>query len=102
MNISALQLFTIGIGPSSSHTVGPMRAALQFLQQIESSGNAQRIERVQCDFYGSLAATGKGHGTDHAIMLGWMGETPEHVNVDAIAEKLSSLRSSKSLTLPWG
>ena len=70
MTISALQLFTIGIGPSSSHTVGPMRAAWQFRQQLMEHARRKEIARVGCDLYGSLAATGKGHGTDTAIMLG--------------------------------
>jgi len=97
MTISALQLFTIGIGPSSSHTVGPMRAAWQFRQKILSHPQKAQIARVCCDLYGSLAATGKGHGTDSAIMLGFLGEQPESIDVDSVEVKLAALRESKWL-----
>ena len=99
MTISALQLFTIGIGPSSSHTVGPMRAAWQFLRIINAHQRKAEIVRIGCDLYGSLAATGKGHGTDVAIMLGFLGEEPELVDVDAVPAKLAALRQSGRLEL---
>ncbi len=102
MSISTLDLFTIGIGPSSSHTVGPMRAARRFVDQIEKSGLASRVGQLRCVLYGSLAATGIGHGTDKAIILGFMGEEPEHVDVDRIPARLADLREGKCLTLPWG
>lgn len=102
MTISALQLFTIGIGPSSSHTVGPMRAAHRFLNEIKENASAGAIVRVACDLYGSLAATGKGHATDVAILLGFFGELPETIDVDRIDEKLTSLRSTQCLLCPWG
>ena len=102
MTISALQLFTIGIGPSSSHTVGPMRAAGQFLRTMSAHQRKAEIVRVGCDLYGSLAATGKGHGTDVAIMLGLLGEEPELVDVDAVTSKLAALRQSGRLELPDG
>lgn len=102
MSLSALDLFTIGVGPSSSHTVGPMRAAYQFVSRIASDGLAPRVARLRCDLYGSLAATGKGHGTDGAILLGFLGEEPESVDVDAAPAKLADLRTSKKLLAPWG
>ncbi len=102
MSLSALELFTIGIGPSSSHTVGPMRAACQFVRKIESEGLAPRVARLRCDLYGSLAATGRGHGTDGAVLLGFLGEEPETVDVDAAPARLAELRASKRLRLPWG
>lgn len=102
MTISALQLFTIGIGPSSSHTVGPMRAAHRFLNEIRDCDASNTITRVCCDLYGSLAATGKGHATDVAILLGFLGELPESVDVDGVAEKLRQLRTSQRLQLPTG
>jgi L-serine dehydratase len=102
MTLSALDLFTIGVGPSSSHTVGPMRAACRFVQAIEHRGLASRVARLKCDLYGSLAATGKGHGTGDAIILGFMGDEPESVDVDAIPSKLEEIRRSKVLHTPWG
>jgi L-serine dehydratase len=101
MTLSALDLFTIGIGPSSSHTVGPMRAANRFVRQLELSALAPRVAGVRCDCYGSLAATGKGHGTDTAIILGFLGEEPESVAVDSVAEMLAEVRTV-GLRLPWG
>lgn len=98
MSISALQLFTIGIGPSSSHTVGPMRAAFQFRKAVMLSSRRAEVKRVACDLYGSLAATGKGHGTDTAIMLGLLGEAPESIDVDLIEEKLLQLREARGMS----
>ena len=73
---SIFELFSIGIGPSSSHTVGPMRAAHRFLEQIRHSPRLAEISGIRCECYGSLAATGHGHGTDTAIMLGLLGKNP--------------------------
>jgi len=101
MNQSALSLFTIGIGPSSSHTVGPMRAARRFVSQLAESAHAPAVARLACDLYGSLAATGKGHATDRAILLGLLGEDPESVDIESIESRIERIRSSKSLTLPW-
>jgi L-serine dehydratase len=102
MSVSALDLFTIGVGPSSSHTVGPMRAARRFVKRIEETGLAPRVARLRCDLYGSLAATGKGHGTDGAIMLGFLGEDPESIDVDSIPSRLSGIREQKLIATPWG
>lgn len=99
MSISALQLFTIGIGPSSSHTVGPMRAAYQFRQLLLAHDRRAEVTRIACDLYGSLAATGKGHGTDTAIMLGFLGEEPESIDVDSIESKLQHLHEHKLIFL---
>jgi len=101
MTLSALDLFTIGIGPSSSHTVGPMRAACRFVRYLESSGLAAQVTRLRCDLHGSLAATGKGHGTDSAILLGFLGEEPESVAIDRIPEMLAAIRTGK-LRFPGG
>jgi len=95
--ISVLDLFTIGIGPSSSHTVGPMRAACSFTRQLAHGDNIKAIHSLRCDLYGSLAATGKGHSTDTAIILGLMGNEPETVNVSEIGSMLESVQSKKSL-----
>lgn len=94
--ISVTELFTIGVGPSSSHTVGPMRAALDFAQRI--SGD-RAIGRVQCDLFGSLALTGLGHSTDVAVLLGLSGESPETVDPDAIPDLVAAIRSEGRLLL---
>lgn len=102
MSLSALDLFTIGIGPSSSHTVGPMRAACLFVRKLEAAGLAAKVARLRCDLYGSLAATGKGHGTDGAVIMGFLGEKPETIDVDAISTRLETIRLTKRLRAPWG
>lgn len=100
--ISILDLFTIGIGPSSSHTVGPMRAARQFLDRLTESELIGTTRRVEVHLYGSLALTGKGHGTDKAILLGLEGETPEEVDIDSVPRRIERIRSARALTLPGG
>lgn len=102
MAISLFDLFKIGIGPSSSHTVGPMRAAHLFIAKLEKQGLLDRLARIQCELYGSLAATGKGHGTDKAILLGLLGQEPDSVPVDAIPAMLSRIRQENRLPLPNG
>lgn len=99
---SIFDLFSIGLGPSSSHTVGPMRAAAQFRRTVAQSLLLDRIAGVRVTCYGSLAATGKGHGTDTAILLGLLGEDPEHVEPDAIPRLLSDLKSAGTLELAPG
>ncbi|MCP5536538.1 MAG: L-serine ammonia-lyase [Akkermansiaceae bacterium] len=95
--ISVLDLFTIGIGPSSSHTVGPMRAAFDFTRQLASTDQAASVHSLRCDLYGSLAATGKGHGTDTAIMLGFLGQEPETIQVPEIPQRIDTVRATRSL-----
>jgi len=90
MNISVFDIFKIGIGPSSSHTVGPMKAAREFLLSLKEK--LPQISRVEIDLYGSLALTGKGHGTDKAILIGLLGEQPHTVDpdqIDAIMQHIS-------------
>ena len=99
MSLSVLDLFTIGIGPSSSHTVGPMRAGGRFIKRLCEAGLLERVAQVAAHLYGSLALTGKGHGTDTAVLLGLEGETPENVDVDAVVERLTLIRSSGILNL---
>jgi L-serine dehydratase len=82
MSISVLDLFTIGIGPSSSHTVGPMRAANRFVTSLADSGLLIRTAAVRAELFGSLGATGHGHGSPKAIMLGLLDYPPEHVDPD--------------------
>ena len=99
MAISVFDLFKIGIGPSSSHTVGPMRAARRFAQGLQDDGLLRRVARVCTELYGSLGATGKGHGTDKAVLLGLLGEEPDRVDVDAIDARLAALSAARSLDL---
>ena len=99
MAISVFDLFKIGIGPSSSHTVGPMRAARLFVQRLQNDGLLDRVARVQCSLYGSLGATGKGHGSDKAVLLGLAGHEPDTVDVDAVPRLLASIRTSGRLRL---
>jgi L-serine dehydratase len=93
---SLFELFKIGIGPSSSHTMGPMRAALRFVNEL----HAKEIASLRVDLYGSLALTGQGHGTDRAILLGLSGYTPQDINPDAVDGILSAIRNSGRLELP--
>ena len=99
MAISVFDLFSIGIGPSSSHTVGPMRAAQQFVQTLKQAGLLSQVTGVKVNLYGSLGATGKGHGSDKAVMLGLEGELPESVDTDNVETRLESIRSSRQLNL---
>jgi L-serine dehydratase len=92
-------LFKIGIGPSSSHSVGPMRASEAFLKELKDSDLLKSVSRVQIDLYGSLALTGLGHQTDVALLMGLLGETPDQIDTETVAEKLSSIRESKQLLL---
>ena len=99
MAISVFDLFTIGIGPSSSHTVGPMRAARTFAAALAGSEQADRVRHVRAELYGSLAQTGKGHGSDTAVVLGLMGHTPEHVDVDAVPDLVERVREERRVCL---
>lgn len=82
--ISALDLFRVGIGPSSSHTVGPLRAALAFVEQLTAAGELDRVARIECDLFGSLGATGVGHGTPGALLAGLAGHAVESVTRDDV------------------
>ena len=97
MAISVFDLFRIGIGPSSSHTVGPMRAARDFVMALPEAPVSRLVVRL----HGSLAATGVGHGTDNAVVMGLMGEMPESIEPDSIAGRLAALDDG-TLTLPNG
>ncbi|HJX29691.1 MAG TPA: serine dehydratase beta chain, partial [Thermoanaerobaculia bacterium] len=99
MAISVFDLFTIGIGPSSSHTVGPMRAARRFVQRLAGEGALERVAQVRTELYGSLALTGKGHGTDRAILIGLEGETPEGVDPDWVPERVGQIRATGHIAL---
>src|SRR5438270_167724 len=99
MPTSLFDLFKIGIGPSSSHTVGPMRAAYRFAESLAASGKLADTARVQIDLYGSLALTGKGHGTDRGILLGLMGDRPDDTDPATITERITFIEAKSELTL---
>ena len=99
MRVSVFDIFKIGIGPSSSHTVGPMVAAARFVAALDNGGVLTRVTRVQAELYGSLGATGKGHGSDVAVMLGLMGETPEGVDVDGVPARIADIAACGTLAL---
>ena len=81
MPVSVFDLFKVGIGPSSSHTVGPMRIALRFVRALADAGGLESVARIEAHLYGSLALTGRGHATDRAVLLGLMGQDPETVDI---------------------
>lgn len=97
--ISVFDLFKVGIGPSSSHTVGPMRAALRFAEKLEAIGTIDRLARVQVELYASLALTGRGHSTDKAVVLGLLGERPDTVDPDSIEPLLAEVQRSGKIAL---
>jgi L-serine dehydratase len=99
MAVSVFDLFKIGIGPSSSHTVGPMRAARLFAARLRSERLLTKTARVRCWLYGSLGATGKGHGSDKAVLLGLAGHEPDSVDVDAVDTILDKIRAARRLAL---
>lgn len=97
--VSIFDVFSIGIGPSSSHTVGPMRAARRFLVSLKEKEFFEDIASIQVELFGSLAMTGKGHATDIAILLGLEGETPEGVDPESIASCIERIRREKTVRL---
>jgi L-serine dehydratase len=99
MSVSLFELFKIGIGPSSSHTVGPMKAARRFVRSLAERGQLDAVAGVRVEFFGSLALTGRGHASDRAVVLGLMGETPEQVAVDDVPAIIESLRVEQRLRL---
>jgi L-serine dehydratase len=99
MAVSVFDLFKVGIGPSSSHTVGPMRAARMFVERLRHDNLLDAVQRVRCELYGSLGATGKGHGSDKAVLLGLAGHEPDTVDVDQVPAMLEAIRRERSLVL---
>ena len=99
MALSAFDLYSVGIGPSSSHTVGPMRAARLFADGLASDGLLDDVARVRAELFGSLGATGHGHGSPKAVVLGLEGEDPATVDTDLTQRRLDELRSSPSIRL---
>ena len=99
MAVSIFDLFKIGIGPSSSHTVGPMRAAATFVSRLADAGLLERTARVQSDLFGSLGHTGRGHGSDRAVILGLEGEMPDRVDPDHIPRRMDEIAESGRMRL---
>src|SRR5678816_2922875 len=100
MAISTFDLFKIGIGPSSSHTVGPMRAAACFVQRwLAEAARLKDVARVHIEVFGSLALTGRGHGTDKALLMGLEGHYPQEIDPDIIPAALERIRSQKQVRL---
>lgn len=97
--LSVFDMFSIGIGPSSSHTVGPMRAAKQFGDLLESKGLLSQVTSVQTELFGSLGQTGIGHGSGKAVILGLLGDEPETIDPDSVAKKLADIDSTEKLNL---
>ncbi len=99
MHISVFDIFKIGIGPSSSHTVGPMRAAKRFVERLAGDGQLEQTTGVKVELFGSLGFTGKGHGSDRAIILGLEGDEPATVDVDSVEKRVAKVAANKRIVL---
>jgi L-serine dehydratase len=99
MSISTFDLFKVGIGPSSSHTVGPMQAARMFARSLDEEGKLVQCRRVTTELFGSLGATGAGHGSPKAIILGLQGAAPDTVDIDRIEARISEVREGGEIWL---
>ena len=99
MHISVFDIFKIGIGPSSSHTVGPMRAAKRFAERLGADDQLARVASVKVELFGSLGFTGRGHGTDKALLLGLEGDEPATVDVDSVAARVANTSKTKRISL---
>jgi L-serine dehydratase len=99
VHISVFDIFKIGIGPSSSHTVGPMRAARRFAERLATDGQLAQVASVKVELFGSLGHTGRGHGSDKAILLGLEGEEPATVDVDSVAPRVARIGQTKRVAL---
>src|SRR5690349_19476214 len=100
--ISVFDIFKIGVGPSSSHTLGPWRAARRFVERLREAGELADVRRLRVELYGSLAKTGRGHGTDVAVVLGLLGEEPETCDTTALFPTIERVRCSGRLELAGG
>ena len=97
MYISLFDIFKVGLGPSSSHTVGPMRAAALFVSSLETHGALERTQRIHVDLYGSLALTGRGHATDRALLLGLEGHRPDAIDPEFAQRRVDEMRAERRL-----
>ncbi|HEY3807342.1 MAG TPA: L-serine ammonia-lyase [Kofleriaceae bacterium] len=99
MHISVFDIFKIGIGPSSSHTVGPMRAAKRFVERLAADHQLDDVATIKVELFGSLGFTGKGHGSDRAIILGLEGDEPATTDIETVATRVAAAESTKHITL---
>src|SRR5580704_8782653 len=99
MSLSTFDIFKVGIGPSSSHTMGPMRAAREFALSLKKDGVLRATTQIAVRLYGSLALTGVGHGTDRAVIVGLEGAEPETVDPDSIEPTLKRIRAAGRINL---
>lgn len=99
MTVGVFELFKIGIGPSSSHTVGPMIAARRFVEALDGERQLDKVSRVRTEMYGSLGATGRGHGSTKAVLLGLEGDTPRGLDIESIPARISAINDGKRLNL---
>ncbi|MEP6866345.1 MAG: serine dehydratase beta chain, partial [Deltaproteobacteria bacterium] len=99
MHISVFDIFKIGIGPSSSHTVGPMRAAKRFAERLRDDGQLETVTAVKIELFGSLGFTGRGHSSDKAIVLGLEGDEPATVDIDSVARRVAAVEQTKRIKL---
>ena len=97
--ISVFDMLKIGVGPSSSHTLGPWRAAERWIKELKEANKFNDVDKISVDLYGSLSLTGKGHATDYAIMLGLSGANPETIPTETIASVISEIKSIKNIFL---
>lgn len=95
--ISIFDMLKIGVGPSSSHTLGPWRAAERWIKKLKKSGKFELVEKITVNLYGSLSLTGKGHATDYAVILGLSGEDPETINTESIDQLINTIKETKTL-----
>jgi L-serine dehydratase len=99
VHISVFDIFKIGVGPSSSHTVGPMRAAKRFVERLVTDNQLEQVTGVKVELFGSLGFTGKGHGSDRAIVLGLEGDEPATCDIDSIARRIAAVEQTKRISL---
>ena len=97
--ISVFDMLKIGVGPSSSHTLGPWRAAERWIKELKANNTFDKVESIHVDLYGSLSLTGKGHATDYAVMLGLCGSDPETIPTETIPTIISNIKSTNTLVL---
>ena len=97
--ISVFDMLKIGIGPSSSHTLGPWRAAERWITELKTAEIFDKVQHIKVDLYGSLSLTGKGHATDLAIMLGLSGQDPETIPIENISKIVKSIQDSNEIIL---